>query len=138
MARLFDGANDSLQATIDLTGDTLVTLAFWLWWDAYGTDNDLCFEFPADGTTVGAGGFAIDPNAGGGNFYFWQSGTGGDTQGGITRPSAAATRRERHHPRWHDGHDQARPRDGRICPGPDDPEGRERPRSAHRVRGCHE
>lgn len=92
MARLFDGINDSLTASVDLSVTRFVSIAFWLWWDAYGTDNDLAFEFTADGTAAGSGGFTLDPNAGDGSWFFWYPGTTTTTSisQSFVRPTAAA------------------------------------------------
>lgn len=92
MARLFDGINDSLTAAINLSSTRFLSVSFWLWWDAYATDNDLAMEFTADGTAVGSGGFTLDPNAGDGTFVFWWHGTSSINviQSSFVRPSAAA------------------------------------------------
>lgn len=92
MARLFDGTNDSLQASVDLSAFSTATLAFWMYWDSFANDDDLAFEFTAN-YNLNDGGFVVDPNGGtgggGGNFEV------GCRLGNVhavyfTRPSGAA------------------------------------------------
>lgn len=89
MARLFDGTDDGLQSAsaIDLSAVNKVTVAFWLWWDAFAAGDDLALEFTANynGST---GGFIIDPNAGA-EIIIGVVGDVGYNQSGWVRPSAA-------------------------------------------------
>jgi hypothetical protein len=90
MARLFDGINDSLEATVDLSSTAIVTVTMRLYWDAYASDGDLALEFTPD---LGAGfnGFGVQPNATG-VFVCGMGGPAGGTfwTDSFTRPSAAA------------------------------------------------
>lgn len=67
MARQFDGINDSLisAASVDLSGQSIITVSFWLYWDAFANDDDLAMELTAN-AAVNNDGFFIDPNASGG------------------------------------------------------------------------
>jgi hypothetical protein len=94
MARQFNGTDQSLQSasTIDLSSFDKLSLAFWLWWDAFADDDDLAMEFSADYNGVTTG-FIIDPNdssAGGGNFGIALKGDVGYSVGQFTRPSNLA------------------------------------------------
>jgi len=42
----FDGTNDDLSrvSTIDLTGTSVITVVFWLYWDSFADDDDMCME----------------------------------------------------------------------------------------------
>lgn len=86
MARLFDGINDSLTATVDLSAVNKFTLSLWLYWDAYASDNHLAMEHTAD---AGAGaGWYLNPNLStSANFQVYMQ--QGLTVATFTRPSAA-------------------------------------------------
>jgi hypothetical protein len=89
VALLFDGTNDSLTATVDLSAVNKLTVAFWLYWDAYANDNDVCMEHTADEGAV-AGGWAFFPNHSSGVWLIGMSGDVGNDVATFTRPSAAA------------------------------------------------
>jgi hypothetical protein len=75
---------------IDLSGNTLASVSFWFYWDAYANDDDLLCEFTAN-INSNPGGFYVDPNASSGVFAILQSSPGASFGGvSITRPSAAA------------------------------------------------
>lgn len=76
---------------LDLSAYQLITLSFWMYWDAFASDDDLAMEFSPNYNT--GGGFLIDPNSGAPAMGYFQVGTGGTISGSsryFTRPSAAA------------------------------------------------
>ncbi|MEY5100925.1 MAG: hypothetical protein RJA36_3644, partial [Pseudomonadota bacterium] len=76
---------------LDLSAYQRITLSFWMYWDAFASDDDLAMEFSPNYNT--GGGFLIDPNSGAPAMGFFQVGTGGTSAGSsryFTRPSAAA------------------------------------------------
>lgn len=88
-APIFDGVNDYASAALNLSAYSTVSVAFWLWWDSYGTGDDLALEHTANANNADA--FQIDPDDPYSVFVIGQTGTsGGYRQGQITRPSAAA------------------------------------------------
>jgi len=88
-APIFDGVNDYASAALNLSAYSTVSVAFWLWWDSYGTGDDLALEHTANANNANA--FQIDPDDPNSVFVIGQTGTsGGYRQGQITRPSAAA------------------------------------------------
>lgn len=89
MARSFDGTNDSLQATVDLSAYNAIALSFRLYWDAFANDDDLAMEFSANYNS-NAGGFIVDPNSGDGSFGVGLSGNAGVSSVRFARPSGAA------------------------------------------------
>nr|MBA3845830.1 hypothetical protein [Planctomycetota bacterium] len=91
----FDGVDDRAAVTLDLSTTATVTLAFWLWWDAFADDDDLAFEFCPVGLSfnVGGGGFLVDPNSGNGGlgrFEVAVKGDAGYNNALFLRPSAGA------------------------------------------------
>ncbi len=98
MARQFNGTTQAgaSASNLNLSAETILSVGYWLWWDAFGTDNDLAMEFTADGTGTAAHGFTIDPNGGGGDHNTWFSGSAAATTASWTRASAAAW----HHYLW--------------------------------------
>jgi hypothetical protein len=91
MARQFNGTNQALTASINLASATVVSVSFWLWWDAFSNIDDFALEFVNGGSP---GGFSVDMGSGylGGCILVADvnSGTTGNRFGGLTRPSAAA------------------------------------------------
>jgi hypothetical protein len=84
----FDGTDDFGQVALDLTGTSTVTVEFILWWDAFANNDDLCLEF---GTTLGVGGFQVNPNSSGAlDFVAACRGNIGVNGKEFVRPSAAA------------------------------------------------
>lgn len=90
MARKFNGTSQMISATLDLSSFTAISIAYWLWWDAYATDQKSSAGY---GTNVGGtSAFYHQPNSGNGAFWelamtvnanqFWAD--------RFTRPSAAA------------------------------------------------
>lgn len=76
---------------LNLSAYQRITLSFWLYWDAFASDDDLAMEFSPNYNT--GGGFLIDPNSGAPAIGYFQVGTGGTSAGSsryFTRPSAAA------------------------------------------------
>lgn len=87
-AVLYDGSNDYASVSLDLSAYSALTLAFWLWWDAYANDDHMALEYTADG--VANSGFYVDPNQSAG---VAEVATGPAVSVGtwrFTRPSAAA------------------------------------------------
>ncbi len=97
MARKFNGTSDKASITRDLSGSSVISMAFWLWWDSFANNDKLAFEFTAT-TNSTNGSFIIDPNSNSastvvGKWGFAMangSGAGGFWGDGFTRPSAAA------------------------------------------------
>lgn len=89
-ARTFDGSSDNLQsaATIDLTSTTQLSIAFWLYIDAYYNSDRLALETSSD-YNANAGAFIVDPDRGDGLFSFGAH-SSGYLYGTFTRPSAGA------------------------------------------------
>lgn len=89
--RHFNGTSDRLDsaANIDLTGTNKVSLAFWLYWDAFANNDMVAFGFGPNGSGT-AGGFFIDPNdTAGGKIRIGHAGNVGLNNADYTRPSAA-------------------------------------------------
>ena len=61
---LFDGSSGSAHAPVDLSGSGKHTVDFWMKWHAFGEDDALALEFTSN-FNENAGGFLVDPNAGG-------------------------------------------------------------------------
>lgn len=62
---IFDGINDYGQtAAINLSSISTLTVSFWLFWNAFATDDDMALETSATSNS-NAGAFQIDPNMGG-------------------------------------------------------------------------
>lgn len=98
MARTFNGTSHSLQsaATIDLTGATTLTVAFWMYWDAFANDDDLAFESSANYNN-NPGAIIADANEASTTKFVIAVHDSGVTSGtnhasgqSFTRPSAAA------------------------------------------------
>lgn len=85
----FDGINDSGQAAVNLSVQTILTVEFWLWWNAFANDDDLALEYGSGNST---GGFVADPNESASTrFQAWMpTGSGANHAESIARPSAAA------------------------------------------------
>jgi Tol biopolymer transport system component len=63
-AALFDGSSGAAHAPVDLSGSGKQTVEFWMKWHAFGADDALALEFTPN-FNENAGGFLVDPNAGG-------------------------------------------------------------------------
>jgi YD repeat-containing protein len=90
-AASFDGSNDTASAKLDLSGNSQLTLEFWLNWSAYANDDHLAFEFTPNFNN-NDGGFLVDPNAGelGGKFGVGIGRGGSRNNAYFERPSAGA------------------------------------------------
>jgi hypothetical protein len=64
MARLFNGTSDHAEVTLDLSGQTAITVSMWLWWDSLATANLAAFEYGNPNWTIG--GALFTPNSTGG------------------------------------------------------------------------
>jgi len=89
----FNGSNQYGAASLNLSDTSVVTVAFWLNWNAYADNDKLAMEFGANfnNTTTG---FMVDPNSsvgGGGKFEVGLQGDGGYNQVSFNRPA----------PGWH-------------------------------------
>lgn len=87
----FDGADNSMgtNAAVDLSGSTKAWFSFWLYWDSYGSDDDLVMEHSADVNSNH--GILMDPNnSGGSTFLMGVRGDVGFNVFEFARPSAAA------------------------------------------------
>jgi Concanavalin A-like lectin/glucanases superfamily len=58
----FDGSTASASAALNLSGDSVVTVQFWLKWTAYANGDQLALEFTPNFNN-NSGGFLVDPNA---------------------------------------------------------------------------
>lgn len=90
-ARQFNGTNQALSASMDLSAVSKVTIVFWLYWDAFANDDDLAFEFTPNFNT-NTGSILIDPNESlTGKFQVAAKGNNMSlvTTAEFTRPSAA-------------------------------------------------
>lgn len=88
----YDGTNDGAQtAAQDLSTVTTLTVALWLYWDAYAADNNLALE-RGNSSASYQGGFSLNPNYSAGGVASIQMFTGAASYSGVTfaRPSAAA------------------------------------------------
>lgn len=87
------GAAVRANAPLNLSTKSKITIAFWLYLDAYAFDDGLAMEYTAN-TNSTAGGFYIDPNAPSGVFVIAVNGSGASGSGyTFPRPSAAAWHR---------------------------------------------
>jgi hypothetical protein len=90
MARLFNGSSDSAHVALDLSNTNIITISFWLYWNAFANNDALAMEYSSNFNT-NPGGFLVDPNNSSpspGTFTVGISG-GGETVAVFTRPSAA-------------------------------------------------
>lgn len=87
-AGIFDGSNDYVS-TQSVTLSNVLTLGFWLYWDAFSNDNAQAFELGVgpDGT---GNGLTIRPNDSSGEFMALLSGNTRTRTETFTRPSAGA------------------------------------------------
>ena len=91
----FDGTADAASVAMDLSGYAQITVSFWLYWNAFANDDDLCAEYSA--SWDGASAFIIDPNQStSGAFFVGLSATSNKWSDTFTRPSAGAW----HHYVW--------------------------------------
>lgn len=62
-ARQFNGTDQALESAsnVDLSSYTKITVAFWIWWDSFGTNDDLAMEHSNAGDVAG---FNVDLNCG--------------------------------------------------------------------------
>jgi hypothetical protein len=58
----FDGADDAAHAAVDLSGQSTITVEFWLYVDSYTNDDAMTLEH-TNNFNQNKGGFLIDPNA---------------------------------------------------------------------------
>jgi hypothetical protein len=86
----FNGTGQSGYASLDLSGTSAVTVAFWMNWSSYANDDRLAMEFSSNFNNVTTG-FMIDPNSssgGGGQFEAGLRGDAGYNQALFARPAA--------------------------------------------------
>jgi PKD repeat protein len=63
----FDGGDDAASAAVNLSGQSAITLEFWMKWNSWANDDDLAFEYTPNFNDA-AGGFLVDPNSSYGQF----------------------------------------------------------------------
>jgi PKD repeat protein len=63
----FDGENDAASAAVNLSGQSAITLEFWMKWNSWTNDDDLAFEYTPNFNDA-PGGFLVDPNSSYGQF----------------------------------------------------------------------
>lgn len=91
----FNGTNQAgvTANTLNLSDTNVVTVALWMYWDSFSSNDSLALEFSTDFNTVTTG-FMIDPNSGsfvgGTEFEASFRGNVGYNQTVFVRPSAAA------------------------------------------------
>lgn len=89
----YNGTSNAAQtAAINLSSVSTLTVSFWLWWDAYGTNDDLTLETSANANS-NLGAFFIDPNMGGSSDVLIVVNTNGTNFSGVqfARTNASAT-----------------------------------------------
>ena len=90
----FDGRADYASATVDLSGTSVITVAFWLYWNQFAEDDALIMELGSQpfGFNSSITGFMIDPNSSQGvrKFEVGLKGDVGYNQIMFDRPTAAA------------------------------------------------
>jgi hypothetical protein len=84
----FDGTNDYGSVALDLSAHNSLTLSFWMYWNAYANDDDLCMEFTP--TANSNNGWFLDPNDSGDGRFSFRVGPASGQYYRFTRPSAAA------------------------------------------------
>ncbi|HEU4943669.1 MAG TPA: N,N-dimethylformamidase beta subunit family domain-containing protein, partial [Solirubrobacterales bacterium] len=57
----FDGNDDAASAAVNLSGQSAITLEFWMKWNSWANDDDLAFEYTPNFNDA-TGGFLVDPN----------------------------------------------------------------------------
>lgn len=84
----FNGTTQYGSVALDLTGTNVITIEFWMKWNAFANDDKLAFEFSPNFNNVTTG-FLIDPDeSGSGQFQVGVKGDVGYNQVNFTRPSA--------------------------------------------------
>lgn len=89
------GATARASVPINLSKYSVISVAFWLYWDAFANDDAFAMEFTPN-TNNTAGAFYIDPNssAGGGKFAVVPNGSGANGNGMLyDRPTAGTWHR---------------------------------------------
>lgn len=64
LARTFNGSSDNLQSasTVNLSSTKVISLSFWLYWDAFSNDDKLAFESSSNYNS-NTGTFIVDVNS---------------------------------------------------------------------------
>lgn len=87
------GAGSRGSIPLNLSRQSKITLAFWLYWDAFANDDAFAMELTPN-TNSNAGAFYVDPNAANGQFAFVANGSGANGKGGVcARPTSGAWHR---------------------------------------------
>jgi hypothetical protein len=89
---IYNGTSHYGTAAIDLGDVTTLTASFWLYWDAFGSGDDLCLEYTviADILASGGGnGFYVDPNAASSTFRVGVGADNGARVRSFVRPTGA-------------------------------------------------
>lgn len=89
----FDGVNDTLSTAVNLSlsGTHVVSIACWVWWDAFGSNDDLLLEF-GENFGISGSSFIVNPNDStfGGFGLAMSDGAAAARFETFTRPSAGA------------------------------------------------
>ncbi len=89
-ARSFNGTSDAgTTSTLSLSGQSAITVVFWLHWTTFANDDKLALEYSANYGT-NAGSFIIDANDSGGKFLAGMAAAGTYNTSEFTRPTAGA------------------------------------------------
>jgi len=84
----FNGSNQYGTASLDLSSTKVITITFWMKWNAYANDNKLAFEFSSNFNNSTTG-FIIDPDeSSSGQFWVSVHGNAGYNNAAFPRPSA--------------------------------------------------
>lgn len=90
MARQFNGTTEALQGAsdIDLSGTQSVSISFWLWWDAFASNDDGALSHGYD---TGTNFFRVTPNNGSGDFRLAQAGNVGSNTAAYDRATISVS-----------------------------------------------
>lgn len=84
----FNGTNQNGSVALDLSSTNVITIAFWMKWNAFNNDDKLAFEF-SNNFNKSATGFLIDPDeSSSGQFWVSVHGDAGYNNAAFPRPSA--------------------------------------------------
>lgn len=84
----FSGTNQYGSVSLDLSTTNVITIAFWMKWNAFQNDDKLAFEFSSNFNNSTTG-FLIDPDeSSSGKFWISVHGNAGYNNAAFTRPSA--------------------------------------------------
>lgn len=91
MARSFNGTTDSGSVPLDLSFTPRAAVSFWLYWNAYASNNAVALELAVAANWLADSGFVVRPNDIGSAQFGARMGQAGVQSGFyFSRPSAAA------------------------------------------------